>query len=129
MLHGEAAGRAPVALGRPVRLEGYWDRTRADASILDDLVISADGRTKRSFGVTAAQAYKPEEEGVQIFRGSTLQPIAILLRGGQDLTRRFLDAGPEDKVVAFGLYYAGPAQLVLSSVEIERTPAPTPTGT
>jgi hypothetical protein len=121
------AQRPPIAPGRPVRLEGYWDRTRRDPGIIGEIVVGSSGADKRGFGVSAAQAFNPEEEGAQIFRGSSLQPVTLLLRGPLESVRRFLDAAPGDKIVAFGLYYAGPAQLVLSSVELE--PAPHPTST
>jgi hypothetical protein len=121
------AQRPLTAPGRPVRLEGYWDRTRSEPGIIGEIVVGTSGADKRSFGVSAAQAYQPEEEGAQIFRGSTLQPVTLLLRGPRESVRRFLDAAPGDKIVAFGLYYAGPAQLVLSSVELEPAPHPTPT--
>jgi hypothetical protein len=116
------AQRLAVPVGRPVRLEGYWNRSRADAGIIGDLTISADGRDKRAFGVTAAQAYQPPEEGVQIFRASSLSPVTLILRGREEMVRRFLDAGPQDKIVALGVYVPGPAQLVLNSVEIVASP-------
>jgi hypothetical protein len=116
------AQRLAVPVGRPVRLEGYWNRSRADTGIIGDLTISADGKDKRAFGVTAAQAYQPPEEGVQIFRASSLSPVTLLLRGRQEMVQRFLGAGPEEKIVALGVYVPGPAQLVLNSVEIVAPP-------
>ena len=112
--------------GRPVRIEGYWEGTRADPDVIGTLVVSPDGTRKRTLGVTAAQAYQPPEEGTQIFRGSTIQPIALVLRGRSELVSRFMDAKPTERIVAFGLYSAGAAQLVLSSVELSSPPAPDP---
>jgi hypothetical protein len=113
-----------TAPSRAVRLEGYWDRTRSgDAEVIGDVVISTDGRDKRTFGVTAAQAYQPPEEGVQIFRHSALQPVTLLLRGRHETVERFLSAGPNEKVVALGHYVPGASQLVLGSVELRETPS------
>lgn len=61
-----------------------------------------------------------------IFRGSTLQPIALVLRGRSALVARFMDATPSARIVTFGLYAAGATQLVLSSVELTTPPAPGP---
>lgn len=112
--------------GRPVRLEGYWEGTRADPEVIGTLVVSPDGTRKRTLGVTAAQGYQPPEEGTQIFRGSTTQPIALVLRGRSELVARFMDAKPTERIIAFGLYSAGAAQLVLSSVELKTLPTPDP---
>jgi len=120
------AQRGLGGAGRPVRLEGYWDRTRADPEVIGTLVVSPDGTRKRTLGLTAAMAYQPPEEGTQIFRGSTIQPIALLLRGRSEMVARFMDAKPTERIVAFGLYTAGAAQLVLSSVELKTMPPPEP---
>src|SRR5439155_21990236 len=66
---------------RPIRLEVYWDRHRTDPGILEDVTISATGHAKHDFGIAALQAYKPEEEGPQVLRHSTLRPVTLLLSG------------------------------------------------
>jgi len=103
---------------RPVRLEGYWGRTKADPDVLGELTISTDARTVRRFGATAVQAYKPEEEGFQVFRHTALQPIQLTLRGPADMVRRFFDAPADTKIIALGVYRPGSALLELTSVEL-----------
>jgi hypothetical protein len=102
---------------RPIRLEGFWDRTRADAGVIGDLMISIDGRTKRRFGVAAVQAYKPEEEGMQIFRFTSDHPVTLLLRGDRDTVDRFFDVPRDRKLRAFGTYNRGSGTYVLGSFE------------
>ncbi len=124
-----AAGRATGQLPweampvRPIRLEGYWDRTRDDAAVLGDVVVAAGGRAKRRFGITAVQAYKPEEEGIQIFRFTSDHPATLLVRGERDAVRRFFEAPSDRKVIAFGTYNPGSGTFALGSVEVgERRP-------
>jgi hypothetical protein len=102
---------------RPIRIEGYWDRTKADPAVIGEVTISADGRDRRTFGATAVQAYKPEEEGMAALRHTALQP-ALLLRGKDDLIRKLYAAGPGDKVTILGVYGAGAATLTLNSVDV-----------
>src|SRR3954471_13082606 len=101
---------------RPIRIEGYWGRTKAEQAVIGQMTLSADGRDRRSFGVTALQAYKPEEEGMSAIRHTSLQP-AVLLRGSDDLVKKLYGAKPEQKVTIFGVYGAGAGTLTLSSVE------------
>jgi hypothetical protein len=108
---------APV---RPLRIEGYWDRPRTAPAVIGEVTISADGRTRRTFGITAIQAYHPEEEGIQILRHSALQPVNLLLRGREELVQRFLGARTDEKVIALGVYRAGSGMFILNSVEIHR---------
>ncbi len=115
---GRAASVGAVAAPRPIRIEGYWDRDRRAPGVLDGIRITSNaGGPRRTFGVTALQAYKPEEEGPQVLRHSSLQPSLRLL-GDEDMVRRFMDAPPTQKVVAFGVYRAASGTLVLSSVEV-----------
>ena len=109
---------------RPIRIEGYWDRHRTDPGILEDVTISAPGHAKRDFGIAALQAYKPEEEGPQVLRHSSLEPVTLLLTGRKEMVEQFMTARPDQKITALGLYRAGPGQLVLSSVEIADGTAP-----
>ncbi|MBI3768164.1 MAG: hypothetical protein HY271_06655 [Deltaproteobacteria bacterium] len=107
-----------VAPIRPIRIEGYWGRDRRAPGVLDGIAISSNrGGPRGTFGVTALQAYKPEEEGVQVLRHSGLQPSLRLL-GHDDMIRRFVEAPTTEKVVAFGVYRPATGTLVLSSVEV-----------
>jgi hypothetical protein len=103
---------------RPIRLEGYWDRTRDDRDVIGDLVVSTNGRAKRRFGVTAVQAYKPEEEGMQLFRFTSDHPVTLLVRGDDETVRRFFEAPSDRKVIAFGTYNRGSGTFVLGSVDV-----------
>ena len=103
---------------RPVRIEGYWGRTKAEKAIIGEVTLTADGRDRRTFGATAVQAYKPEEEGMAALRHTSLQP-ALLLRGSADLITKLYQASPDRKVTIFGVYGAGAATLTLSSVDVE----------
>ena len=113
-----------VATVRPIRIEGYWERPRSEHDVLDEITIAADGGARRQFGVTALQAYKPEEEGAQVLRHSTLQPVTLTLQGRKEMIERFMHAGRDDKIVALGAYRAGSARLVLSSVEVHHAAPP-----
>ncbi len=107
-----------VAPVRPIRIEGYWSRDRRAPGVLDGIQItSSAGGPRRTFGVTALQAYKPEEEGVQVLRDSGLQPSLRLL-GREDMVRRFMDAPTTAKVVAFGVYRPASGIIVLGSVTV-----------
>ena len=105
-------------VGRPVRLEGYWTGTQADKDVIGVITVSADGKETRSFGVTALQAYGPEEEGIGVLRPSSLQPITLLLRGDGAMIRRFMTAPPNDKVIALGVYRPGAGNFILTSVAV-----------
>jgi hypothetical protein len=123
MVLGLAAGSTPAAAsefigGRPLRIEGYFDPKPGAPDVLEEITVSADGRERRRFGVTKLQAYKPEEEGVQVLRPSTLQPVTLLLRGSDDFVRRFMGAGAEERVVVYGVYLGGPGNFTPSSVEV-----------
>lgn len=112
--------------GRPLRLEGYVDPPARSPHVLEEITISK-GRERRRFGVTALQAYKPEEEGAQVLRHSTLRPVTLLLRGPREMVDRFADAPHGARLIAFGVYLAGAGTLTLTSVEIagrERGDAP-----
>ena len=112
---------------RPIRIEGYWDRHRTDPGILEDVTISAPGHAKRDFGIEVrCGGFRVvfEEEGPQVLRHSTLRPVTLLLSGEKAMIERFMTARPDQKITAFGLYRAGPGQLVLSSVEIADGTAP-----
>jgi hypothetical protein len=115
-----------AAPARPMRFAGYWDRDTGDPLVLGVVTVAGAVGAARPFGVTAAQAYNPPEEGVQVFRASSLQPTTLRLLGKDDMVRRFLGARPDQKVVALGEYTAGSATFVLAGVELEDTPAPSP---
>jgi hypothetical protein len=102
---------------RPVRLQGYWGRTKAEQAVIGELTLTAGGRDKRTFGITGVQAYNPEEEGMSVLRHTSLQP-ALLLRGSDDLVKKLYGATPQQKVTIFGVYGAGAGTLTLSSVEV-----------
>jgi hypothetical protein len=103
---------------RPVRVTGSWGKTTADPNVIGEVTISADGSDRRTFGVTAIQAYNPVEEGMQIVRHSSLQPVTFLLRGRKELIEKLNAAKPDQPVTIFGVYNAGNANLVLSSVDV-----------
>ena len=103
---------------QPIRLEGYWNGTQADKDVIGVITVSPDGKEKRSFGVTALQAYEPEEEGMSVLRDTSLEPITLLLRGTEPMRSRFMTASPNDKVVALGVYQPGSANFILNSVDV-----------
>jgi len=107
-----------VAPVRPIRIEGYWDRPRSNPEVIGEITISAEGQERRQFGVTALQAYKPEEEGMQVLRHTALQPSTLLVRGRQEMVEKFMGAGRDDKIVAFGVYRPASGMFELSSVEV-----------
>ncbi len=102
---------------RPIRLEGSWGHTNAEPQVIGEVTLSRDGKDRRTFGVTAIQAYDPEEEGMQILRHSSLQPT-LLLRGRDEMIARLYAAKPDQKVTLDGVYGAGNGNLTLSSVEV-----------
>jgi hypothetical protein len=117
-LPGRAEFPGDVSGFRPIRIEGYWGRERDAPKVLDVVTFtSSNGGPRRIFGVTALQAYKPEEEGVQVLRHSGLQP-AIRVLGPEDLVHRFMNPPDGTKVVAFGVYRPGGGTLTLTSVEV-----------
>jgi hypothetical protein len=105
---------------RPIRIEGYWGRTRSDPEVIGEVTISAQGRPPRSLGVTAIQAYQPEEEGMQIFRFTSDHPATLLARG--DAVDRLFSAAPDRKLVAFGTYMRGSGLFVVGSVDLVPSP-------
>jgi hypothetical protein len=117
------ARHAPGATGgapRPIRMEGYWDRDREAPGVLEGVPItSSKGGKPRTFGITALQAFQPEEEGAQVFRHSSLQPTLRVL-GRDEMVRSFLDAPPGQKLVVLGVYRAGSGTIILNSVEVGR---------
>ena len=117
-----AAAQFPLAVppNRPIRLEGYWERTRAAPDVIGEITISADGRPPRPFGVTALQAYQPAEEGMQIFRFTSDHPATLVARG--DAVDRLFAAARDRKVVAFGTYAAGSGMFVVGSVDLQPPP-------
>jgi hypothetical protein len=115
---GERSLPGAGALGRPIRLEGYWGRTRQDPGVLAEVSVGRTGRQPRNFGVTAVQAYHPEEEGPHIFRFTSDHPVTLLVRGDEDTVRRFMEAPPDARIRAFGTYSAGSGLFVLGSVEV-----------
>ena len=101
---------------RPIRIDGYWNRDRSAPKVLEGMnFVDSRGGSPRVFGVTALQAYKPEEEGVQVLRHGS-GPIRLL--GSEDLVRKFMDAPEQQRVVAYGVYRPGANTLTLNSVEV-----------
>ena len=120
---GASAAAAQVFPGdvaplRPIRIEGRWDRPRSNPEVIGEITISAGRGERRPFGVTALQAYKPEEEGMQVLRHTALQPSTLLLRGRTEMVEKFMRAGRDDEIVAFGVYRPASAMFELSSVEV-----------
>jgi hypothetical protein len=118
-----AAASVPLAAAltldtvpRPIRLEGYWDRTRADHEVIGEVTVSAEGYPPRRFGVSALQAYKPEEEGMQVLRFTSDHPATLVARG--DAVDRFFAAPKGRKVTVFASYTAGSGLFVVGSVEV-----------
>lgn len=114
---------AQFALGspnRPIRLEGYWERTREAPDVIGEVTIAGTGRAPRRFGVTAVQAYQPEEEGMQIFRFTSDHPATLLARG--DAVDRLFAAAKDRKLVVFGTYMRGSGLFVIGSVELVPPP-------
>jgi hypothetical protein len=106
---------------RPIRLEGYWERSTAERDVIGEVTISAPGRAARRFGVTALQAYQPEEEGMQVLRFTSDHPATLLARG--DAVDRLWAARRDRKLVAFGTYAAGSGLFVVGSVDVAETAA------
>lgn len=107
-----------VAPIRSVRIEGYWNRDRRAPGVLDGLTFTSDlGGPRRTFGVTRLQAYKPEEEGTEVFRHSGLLP-SIRVLGRSEMVQRFINAPETEKVVAYGVYRPATGTLTLNSVEV-----------
>jgi hypothetical protein len=111
---GFPGDRVPV---RPVRIEGYWDKTKDDPKVIGEVTLSFEGKDRRRFGITAIQAYKPEEEGMAVLRHTSLQP-ALLVRGPKPMVDKLASAPPDQKVTILGVYNAGSGTLVLSSVDV-----------
>jgi hypothetical protein len=111
-----------VAPMRPIRMTGYWDRGRSAPGVLEGVGISTDGGTPRTFGITALQAYKPEEEGPQVLRHSGLQPSLRLL-GPADMVRRLMSAPSTERIVLYGVYRPGTGTIAVGSVQVGSEPA------
>jgi hypothetical protein len=112
----EAAGGP----GRPIRLEGYWDRTRAEHDVIGEVTIAAKGREPRRFGVTAVQAYHPEEEGMQLFRFTSDHPATLLARG--NAVPRLFSYASDRKLIVFATYVPGSGIFVVGSVDVAGAP-------
>lgn len=113
----------PATVPHPIRLEGYWERTRAEPDVIGEVSIAAEGRGTRRFGVTAVQAYQPEEEGMQIFRFTSDRPATLVARG--DGVGRLFAAPRDRKVVVFATYASGSGLFVVGSVDVAAgAPAP-----
>lgn len=110
----------PLGPNRPIRIEGYWGRTRSDPAVIGEVTISTPGRPPRSLGVTALQAYQPEEEGMQVLRFTSDHPATLLARG--DAVDRLFSAAPDRKLIAFGTYMRGSGIFVVGSVELVPSP-------
>lgn len=118
---GTVAAQFPLAgPNRPIRIEGYWGRTRADPEVIGEVTISAQGRPPRILGVTALQAYQPEEEGMQVLRFTSDHPATLLARG--DAVDRLFSAAPNRKLIAFGTYMRGSGLFVVGSVDLVPSP-------
>jgi hypothetical protein len=120
LLPAVGVARSPVASSppRPIRIEGYWERDARAPTVLEGIrVTSSAGGSPRVFGVTALQAYKPAEEGVQVLRNAAPE-ISLRLLGDESLVRRFMDAPGTQKVVAHGVFRAGSSTLILDSVKV-----------
>jgi len=103
---------------RPVRFEGYWNRSHGAPGVLEDLTFTSEiGGPYRPFGVTHMQAYKPDEQGLEVFRQSGLLP-SIRVMGNHDMVARFITAPETQKVVVYGVYRPDAATLTLNSVEV-----------
>lgn len=118
ILAAASVALAQPGVGRPVHLEGYWGGTEANKDVIGVITVSPDGKEKRSFGVTALQAFEPEEEGMHVLEPSSLQPITALLRGDEGMIRRFMTASPDEKVVTSGVYRPDSGDFILGSVSV-----------
>jgi len=103
---------------RPIRMEGYWNRNRGAPGVLEALTFTSEiGGPWRPFGVTRMRAYKPDEEGVEVFRNSGTVP-SIRVVGQPDMVRRFINAPETQKVTAYGEYRPETSTLTLNSVQV-----------
>lgn len=107
---------------RPIRIEGYWERGAGAPGVLEGINVTSNaGGSPRIFGVTALQAYKPSEQGVQVLHGTgpEMAPgVTLRLLGDETLVRRFMDAPGTQKVVAHGVYRDTSSTLFLDSVKV-----------
>ena len=115
-------GVAPPAqaqFGVPVRLEGYWERSReTDPNVLGDLTFaSRRGTATRIFGATHVQTYFRASGGIHVFT-RTMRPV-FTVTGARDMVDRFFTAPRERKVIVTAMYRADIGSVALTSVEIE----------
>ena len=120
ILPATASAKKPVKTPppRPIRLEGYWERGGSAPGVLEGINVTSNaGGSPRIFGVTALQAYKPPEQGVQVLHGTSPE-VTLRLLGDETLVRRFMDAPGTKKVVAHGVYRDTSGTLFLDSVKV-----------
>jgi len=110
---------AQAQFGVPVRLEGYWERSReTDPNVLGDLTFaSRKGPTTRIFGATHVQTYFRASGGIHVFT-RTMRPV-FTVTGARDMVDRFFTAPRERKVIVTAMYRADIGSVALASVEIE----------
>jgi hypothetical protein len=124
LLPGAASAKKPIKTPppRPIRIEGYWERGTGAPGVLEGINVTSNaGGSPRIFGVTALQAYKPAEHGVQVLHGTgpAMAPgVTLRLLGDETLVRRFMDAPGTKKVVAHGVYRDTSGTLFLDSVKV-----------
>jgi hypothetical protein len=103
---------------RPIRMVGYWERDRGAPKVLEAIrIVSTEGGPPRLFGITALQAYKPEEEGPQVLRHSGPRATLRVL-GAKAVVDRLLNAPATERVTIYGVYNPGTDTITLNSVEI-----------
>jgi hypothetical protein len=103
----------------PVRLEGYWERSREkNPEVLGDLTLAARGGTAtRLFGATRVQSDSRTGDGIHLFTRS-LRPV-FNVTGTPAMVDRFFAAPRERKVTVTAIYSADAGSLALTSVMIE----------
>jgi hypothetical protein len=116
---------APPALAHaavPVRLEGYWERSReVDPTVLGDLTFAARrGTATRVFGATAVQTGSRGSAGIHVFT-RTLRPV-FNVTGAPAMVDRFFAAPRDRTVTVTAIYRADVGSLALTSVAIDGDP-------
>jgi hypothetical protein len=103
----------------PVRLEGYWERSReTDRDVLGDLtLVPRNGAPTRLFGATRVQADSRSGDGIYLFT-RTMRP-AFTVTGPAAVVDRFFVAPRERKLTVTAIYRPEIGSLALTSVEIE----------